>query len=248
MSGKSEAGELVARILFFFVGVILLVISLPVRAILDAQRESAQVKRRDAMALKAKELGLKFRNKVTGYAGRFLFLDKLDYLNSGSDHHSMNILSGEFDGQPVTAFDYYYIVKGGVWWWAPSWVTHHYLSFIVLNLDAKFPELTIGAEGRGLFNKIREVFGGGDIDFDSHEFSKRFEVRSESKKFAYDFCNAQMMTYLLEQPVVEIEVDRDVLALGFDDQHHAPNIESHLRYLVKIRSLMPDYLFEDSQS
>jgi len=248
LSGKSDVGELIARILFFLVGVILLLISLPVRAILDSQRESAQMKRRDAIELKARELGLKFRNKVTGYAGRFLFLDKLDKLNSGSDHRSLNILSGEFDGRPVTAFDYYYIIKGGVWWWAPSWVTHHYLSFIVLNLDARFPELTIGAEGRGLFKRISEAFGGGDIDFDSHEFSRRFEVRSEDKKFAYDFCNAQMMAFMLEQPVVDIEVEKDTLALGFDEQHNVPSIESHLRYLVKVRSLMPDYLFVGSES
>ena len=34
-------------------------------------------------------------------------------------------------------------------------------------------------------------------------------VRSKDKKFAYDFCNAQMIDYLLDQPVIPIEVEKN---------------------------------------
>ena len=84
-----------------------------------------------------------------------------------------------------------------------------------------------------------------DIDFESHEFSERYEVRCKSKKFAYDFCNAQMIDYLLGHPARFIEVEKDSLAMGFDSQHSAESLESGLSHLLKIRSLMPDYLFGD---
>ncbi len=105
--------------------------------------------------------------------------------------------------------------------------------------------MTIGAEGRGLFKMISDAFGGGDIDFESHEFSERYEVRSESKKFAYDFCNAQMIDYLLGHPARFIEVEKDALAVGFDSQQNVTRIEADLSFLLKIRSLMPSYLFDE---
>ncbi len=95
---------------------------------------------------------------------------------------------------------------------------------------------------------ISDAFGGGDIDFESHEFSERYEVRSKNKKFAYDFCNAQMIDYLLGRPARFIEVEKDVLAMGSDSQHNAERLEAHLGHLLKIRSLMPNYLFNDNSS
>jgi hypothetical protein len=106
--------------------------------------------------------------------------------------------------------------------------------------------LTIGAEGRGLFKMISDAFGGGDIDFESHEFSERYEVRSKNKKFAYDFCNAQMIDYLLGHPATFIEVEKEALAVVFDSQQNVTRIEADLSFLLKIRSLMPNYLFNDS--
>jgi hypothetical protein len=99
------------------------------------------------------------------------------------DAMALNVLSGDYEGHPVTLFDFHYATRG-VWWWAPSWKIHNYASFVILHLNKEFPELTIGAEGRGLFKMISDAFGGGDIDFESHEFSERYEVRSKNKKFA----------------------------------------------------------------
>ena len=179
----------------------------------------------------------------TGDRKKYLHIDQLDDLY-GSDKHVLNVLSGDFQGHPVTLFDFHYATRG-VWWWAPSWKIHNYASFVILNTNKNFPELTIGVEGGGLFKMIADAFGGGDIDFESHEFSERYEVRCKSKKFAYDFCNAQMIDYLLGHPASFIEVEKDSLAMGFDSQHSAESLETGLSHLLKIRSLMPDYLFGD---
>ena len=86
--------------------------------------------------------------------------------------------------------------------------------------------------------------GFDDIDFESHEFSKKFVVRSKDKKFAYDFCNAQMIDYLLGHPDINIEVDQNSLALGFGSCLKVEEIEPHLKQLIRIRSLIPGYVFE----
>jgi hypothetical protein len=107
-----------------------------------------------------------------------------------------------------------------------------------------FPELTIGPEG--FFSKIAQAVGYDDIDFESHEFSRKFCVRSKDKKFAYDVCNAQMIEYLLTNPDLVIEIERDSLAVSFNRRLAPENIESNLNRLIAVRSLMPDYLFSRS--
>ena len=241
MSGKDIEGLLKA--LFFVFGLCLMVISLIFLPFAIQAHKTREQRQRDAMAAKAKEFGLDFSGEDDqNIAKEFLHIDKLDDLK-GSDKHALNVLSGDYGGHSVTLFDFHYATSG-VWWWAPSWTIHNYASFVTLNLGKAFPELTIGAEGGGLFRMISDVFGGGDIDFESHEFSERYEVRSNSKKFAYDVCNAQMIDYLLDRPANLIEVDKDTLAIGFDAEHNAARMDSVLSHLLKIRSLMPAYLFE----
>ena len=197
-------------------------------------------KRRDEMTLLAEKLGLAFHHERDyGLAKRYAFLDKLD---QGSNRYAYNILGGEYRDRSIAAFDYHYEThstdsKGR------RQTHHHHFSFFILTLDKFFPELTITKEG--FFSKIAQAVGYDDIDFESHEFSKKFVVRSKDKKFAYDFCNARMIDYLLDHPNINIEVDQNQLAVGYDRCLKVDEVESHLNRLIDLRALMPNYLFED---
>jgi len=199
---------------------------------------SAQ-KRRQAMLDLAARLGLEFDpQKDWGLAEHYGFLNKL---RTGSNRYLFNRLSGVYQGCDVAAFDYHYEThssdsKGH------QQTHHHYFSCFVLHLPRSFPELVIGREG--FFSKIAQAFGYDDIDFESHEFSRRFCVRSPDKKFAYDVCHARMIEYLLANDDLTIEIDQNILALTFDARLNPARIESNLNRLVALRSLMPDYLFE----
>jgi hypothetical protein len=198
-------------------------------------------KRRQAMMDLAARLGLRFDpQKDWGLAKQYSFLNKL---RAGSNRYVFNTLSGSYQGRDVTAFDYHYEThssdsKGH------RQTHHHYFSCFLLQLPRSFPELTICREG--VLSKIAQAFGYDDIDFESHEFSRKFCVRSPDKKFAYDVCNARMMEYLLANADLTIEIDQDTLALTFDSQMDLAKIEPNLNRLVTLRSLMPDYLFSGS--
>jgi len=199
-------------------------------------------KRREEMFALATRLGLQFnqshdRNLARGYQ----FLDKL---RSGSNRYAFNILSGEYKDNDILAFDFHYEThstnsKG------QRQTQHHYFSFFILTLPIIFPELKIGREG--FISKIGQALGYDDIDFESHEFSRKFCVRSKNKKFAYDFCNSQMIEYLLANSDLTIEVENNALAISFDRRLEAQQIEMNLDRLVKIRSLMPNYLFDKTR-
>jgi hypothetical protein len=196
-------------------------------------------KRRDDMGMLAERLGLVFAHERNyGMAKQYAFLDKL---RQGDNRYAYNIMSGSFQGHDVTAFDYHYETHSTDSKGHRQTHSHHF-SFFMLKLDAHFSELTIAREG--FFSKIAQAVGFDDIDFESHEFSKRFVVRSKDKKFAYDFCNAQMIDYLLSHEDINLEVDQSSLALGFNRCLKIEEIEQHLKQLIEIRALMPNYLFE----
>lgn len=82
---------------------------------------------------------------------------------------------------------------------ARAWRTthHHHYSIYSLILPKSFPELEI--KPSGFFSKLGQAFGFDDIDFESVEFSKRYQVKCGDKKFAYDIRNALMIDWLLGQ-------------------------------------------------
>ncbi len=149
-------------------------------------------------------------------------------------------MEGRTGDRTISAFDYHYEThstdsKGR------RQTHHHYFSFFILHLPASFPEMVIGREG--IFSKIGQALGYDDIDFESYEFSRRFCVRSKDKKFAYDFCNARMLEYLLANDDLSVEVENNALSISFNRRLAPENIEPNLERLVAIRSLLPDYLF-----
>lgn len=196
-------------------------------------------KRREAFQRIALQLNFNFSpEKDRLFARRYGFLDHMD---DGHDRYAYNILSGSTaEGARVNIFDYHYETyssdsKGR------RQTHHHYRSIFALVLPRQFPELNI--EPEGFFSKIGQALGFDDIDFESLEFSKRYQVKSQDKKFAYDFCHAQMIDFLLRQRDLIIEVDGNVLALTFKGKLAVEAIRPNYERLLQIRSLMPNYLF-----
>jgi hypothetical protein len=212
------------------VGVVALIVVLAIVGYISAQ------KRREAMMALAARLGLRFSpHKNRGLARRYDFLDKL---RAGRDRYAYNTLSGNYQGHDVLVFDYHYKTGSG------KNTHHHHFSFFVLHLPASFPELIIAPEG--FLSKIAQAVGFDDIDFESHEFSRKFCVRGQDKKFAYDVCNAQMIEYLLANDDLTIEIDDNALAISFNSRLSPEYIQPNLSRLVALRSLLPEYLFSGS--
>ncbi|MGB0743081.1 MAG: hypothetical protein ACPGSB_01020 [Opitutales bacterium] len=200
----------------------------------------AAKKRREAFQRIAEELGFTFNpGKDRILAKRLRFLNSMD---DGRNRYCVNVLSGELNGHKMQIFDYHYETysrdSDG-----KRKTNHHWYSIFTLCMTEEFPELVIKPEG--VFAKFGQAIGFDDIDFESVEFSKRYDVRSKDKKFAYDFCNAQMIAYLLDQDKLNIEVEGSTLALSFRRKLSVDKIRPNIDRIQKIRTLMPNYLFTD---
>ena len=215
-----------------FVAVVVLIL---IGAIFNA---IAQRKRREGLFELAARLNLDFEMaEDRGIPGRFGFLKQLA---QGDNRYATNVLSGTYQQNNVLVFDYHYEThstdsKGH------RQTEDHWFSFFILTMPAVFPDLTIRREN--FFTRVAEAFGYQDINFESAEFSRAFNVRSPDKKFAYDVCNAKMIEYLLANRDLSIEIENEVIALAFDTRLSVEQIEFNLQRLVEIRSRLPEYLF-----
>ncbi len=187
----------------------------------------------------ADRLGLRFepaQNYVLPDDYRFLH-----HLAQGENCYAFNVLSGRYRQGEILAFDYHYEIseKG-----ADNELsrTPYCQTVVMVLMPAYFPELLIAPEG--LRTKTAALFGGGDIDFESAEFSRVFSVRSRDKRFAYDICNGPVIDYLLENRDLNLQIQNCAMALVSDTQWPAKQVEYNLERLGEIRARMPEYLFQ----
>ena len=196
-------------------------------------------KRRDDIGILAKKLGLQCTpEKDDRVVERYAFLNRL---NKSSNRYARNFIEGTFRKHEIAAFDYQYETSGRTSKGYRQTDPHHF-SYFILKLEKNCPKLTIAR--KGLLLKFVQTAGHEEIDVDAEDFAKHFTVRSEDEAFASAFCNERMRAYLLLHPDLNIEVDRNILAIGFNHRLKAQQFETRLNELVEIRDRMPHDLFD----
>ncbi len=112
----------------------------------------------------------------------------------GDGRRVENVLSGAWRGEQVRAFDYWYYEESQTSEGSRS-RTYHRFSCALLEVSASFPQLSIDREN--LFTRLADGIGFRDIEMESGEFNRRFQIASSDRKFAYALIDARMMKWLL---------------------------------------------------
>ena len=133
---------------------------------------------------------------------------------SGKARYAYNTTRGSLkisDGDwPIQYGDFHYQTESSD---GKKTTTHtHLLSYVILEspyLGA--PDLFIRSEG--FFDRIASAIGFDDIDFESVEFSRKFIVKSNDKRFAYDVVSPAMMEFMLATTPPTVDFQRAVCCL-----------------------------------
>ena len=212
-------------------GTILPIVGIIILIVMHLRRSKVKSLTGAEVALK---LGLSFRPAESkSILSRYAFINRMQY---GKKKHAHNVLTGTYWQQNVEVFNLRYEIHG-----IDKNCPDDYYSFYTLRLPCSFPEVTIYKEG--FISKLYQATGHSDINFESYKFSRKFRVRGSNAKFAYDFCNARMIEYLIDNTDLSVEIDRDILCISFNKPLQFEEVEYNLGRLLKLRSLMPDYLF-----
>ena len=143
--------------------------------------------RREALARLAAQWGLQYYpDDPYGIPDRYAQFDLFD---TGHSRSASNVMAGQVNGRDVILCDYRYKTGSG-----KNESTHSFQAAI-LTLPILAARLHVRQES--VFDKIASWVGHDDINFESAEFSRRYHVKCDAPKFAYDIFHARLIEYLL---------------------------------------------------
>lgn len=195
-------------------------------------------KRQEAVRLWA--LGRSWRVWPGGEGGPLHEHPALGVLQRGHSRRCGCLVRGELDGLPLALFDYRYVTGHG------KNRTTHRLALAVVDLP--YPVQPLRLRPEHAFDKVGEFLGADDIDFESAEFSARFHVAADDRKWAYDVIHARMMEFLLEAPAgFALEMGSHEIAV-FRRGYGTPAVyEQALALLQGVRERIPDYVIRQQR-
>lgn len=163
-----------------------------------------------------------------------------DCLNRGHSRHAENFIHGRLGNYDIKAFDYSYTTGND------KNKTTHYCSAVIMDTDVPLKPLAIRPEN--MFDRLAEMVGFDDIDFESEEFSRKFHVKSPDKKFAYDVIHPRMMEFLLKKSKWNIEIlGRSVIIYNYK-RFSVPEYKSAIDFANGFLGQFPDYLWKALRS
>ena len=174
-------------------GILLFVAALAVFAGLAVLGAKRNMKRRSELEQYAASAGWQYVARDDQLA----FLWQRPPFNQGYDHRANNVLRGAFAERQLVAFDYSFKErttdsKGG------SSETTFNFAVCALALPAALPYLEVGPES--VFERLGNVIGVHDIEIESEEFNRKFNVHSDDRKFASDVLSPRLAQTLLSLP------------------------------------------------
>lgn len=124
---------------------------------------------------------------------------------AGQGRGCENVMWGNAAGMPLRLFDFWYYEettndKG------QRSRTYHRFSCALTEIGAACPHLTV--ERESLLTRLADHLGFHDIEFESEEFNRAYQIKGPDRKFAYALVDARMMAWLLGQRRARFEVDR----------------------------------------
>lgn len=165
-------------------------------------------------------------------------------LQQGSNRYAHNMIEGKWSGRPFLGFDYHYEThstnsKGH------RQTHHHHFSAVILGSVVPLRPLLIRPEG--LLDKVTEFFGFDDIDFESAEFSRRFFVKAEDKRWAYDVIHQRTMEFLLSAPEFALEFASNHIIAYRSSTFSPQEFGTAAEVIGGVLDRLPDYLVQQQR-
>jgi hypothetical protein len=129
-------------------------------------------------------------------------------LQKGDGRGVENVMWGFWHALEIRAFDYWYHEESSDSNGHRS-KSYHRFGRVITPVDALCPQLQISEEN--VFTRLADALTFRDIEFESEEFNRRFNVSGPDQRFATAFCDARMMDRLQARTAMPFEIVGDRL-------------------------------------
>ncbi|MHC4562249.1 MAG: hypothetical protein ACYS8X_05690 [Planctomycetota bacterium] len=157
-----------------------------------------------------------------------------DCLQRGRSRYAYNVCQGQWGDLPALAFDYHYVQGSG-----KNRKTYNFSAVIV---TSSLPLKGMMIRPENFFDKVTEFFGMDDIDFESAEFSRRFFVKADDRRWAYDVLHQRAMEFLLASPEYSICFDRRYVIAWRGRRMDPGGFEAALNVIKGLLDGLPEYV------
>jgi hypothetical protein len=146
------------------------------------------------------------RLALAGFAQRFglqysqddpfgLLIHDFHLFTMGDGRGCENVVYGTWEGMPVREADYWYYTqstdsKGN------TSRSYKYFTVVIAETGLRSPYVAVAKES--VFTRLADHVGFRDIDFESEDFNREFNVRGEDREFVFKLIDARMMAWLLK--------------------------------------------------
>lgn len=194
--------------------------------------------RRELLVQFAASQGWTWTERDDSWAARFV--DRP--FGQGDNRKARNVLQGICRGRPMVAFDYSYETHSTDSKGNRTTSTHRF-SFCALELPFWVPRTELVPEGP--FGRIGTALGMKDLELESEDFNRRYRVRTDNPKFAYDVLPPRTMEGLLTRPALRIRLS-GTDAVSWDDGRHDPAaLLARLDALTAVIDGIPEFVWSD---
>jgi hypothetical protein len=194
----------------------------------------ASEQRRKELSSAGERLGLFFAPDADG--AHMSYIEFYPF-GRGQGQRCTNLLHGQRGELVWEIFDYKYTTGSG-----KNRQTHNY-GIAAARVPMLFRHLQIRPEG--WFDKIVAMVGIDDINFESEEFSRRYHVSCDVRKFAYDIIHPQMIEFLLGCPAMHWQIRHDVILIHKGGRFSAHDLERVVEMVEGFFTRIPQYVRQD---
>ena len=195
-------------------------------------------KRRELLQQFALSQGWTWVPEDDGWVTRFTGMP----FGEGDHQRAENVLQGTYRNRPMVAFDYSYETESTDSQGHRSTTTHRF-AFCSLGLSACVPKLELVPESA--FGRLGTALGMQDIELESEDFNRRYRVRCDTPKFAYDVLPPKTMEALLRRPALHLRLS-GVDAMCWESGAHSPvQLLARLDALAAVLDGVPEFVWND---
>jgi hypothetical protein len=159
-------------------------------------------------------------------------------LRNGDNRYAYHKMTGSYNGYEFIGFDYHYQTYSHSRHGRQT--HHHHFSAVILRSRIPLKYLYIRPEN--FLDRITEFVGIDDIDFESAEFSRRFYVKANDRRWAYDVIHQRTMEFLLSQPVFSIQFGPTDVIAWRGKLFQPADFPAAAEVISGILERLPDYL------
>lgn len=150
-----------------------------------------KLKRREELATLAAKWGMQY-SAADPFAIDVMMPHRL--FSMGDGRGCENVVWGVWQTMPATVFDYWYYDESTDSDGTRS-RSYHRFSCMLTQIPARCPSLVIS--GENLFTRMADSLGFRDIEFETEEFNRAWQIKGPDRKFANDLIDQRMMAWLM---------------------------------------------------